>query len=120
MQGKLESYRELEKSTNKELSAEQKIAVCKYGEVAQTLEFAREISKQILQIAVVSEKELKKKQKRDETSRKNAETSKVREVLMIQDMLELMADEDARNDFLAGQNGAVKLEPSDLELLDNL
>lgn len=41
-----------------------KIAVSKYGEVAQTLEFAREFSKQILQIATQSEKDLKKKQKK--------------------------------------------------------
>lgn len=62
-QSKLESYRDLEKA-GKELSADRKIAVSKYGEVAQTLEFAREFSKQILQIATVSEKELKKKQKK--------------------------------------------------------
>lgn len=46
------------------MSADRKIAVSKYGEVTQTLEFAREFSKQILQIATVSEKELKKKQKK--------------------------------------------------------
>lgn len=41
-----------------------KIAVSKYGEVAQTLDFAREFSKQILQIATLSEKDLKKKLKK--------------------------------------------------------
>lgn len=48
----------------KELSADMKVAVSKYGEVAQTLDFAREFSKQILQIATQSEKDQKKKQKK--------------------------------------------------------
>lgn len=53
----------MEKS-GKELSNDMKVAVSKYGEVAQTLDFARDFSKQILQIATQSEKDLKKKQKK--------------------------------------------------------
>ena len=59
----MESYRDIEKS-GKELSADQKVAVSKYDEVAQTLDFAREISKQIMQVATASEKDAKKKQKK--------------------------------------------------------
>lgn len=63
LKAKLETYRDMEK-TGKELSSDMKVAVSKYGEVAQTLDFAREFSKQILQIATQSEKDLKKKQKK--------------------------------------------------------
>lgn len=55
--------RDLEKA-GKEVNADQKAALSKYGEVAQTLEFARDMFKQIQQITTVSEKEQKKKQKK--------------------------------------------------------
>lgn len=83
-----------------------------------TLEFAREFSKQIVQIVNVAEKDLKKKQKKDETSRKQSETSKIREVLLIQDLLIQLRDDNVRNDFLNGNNGAFKLDEIQLALLD--
>lgn len=109
----------MEKS-GKDLSAEQKDAILKYDEVAMTLEFAREFSKQIDKVVITSEKDLKKKQKKDESLKKQNETSKIREVLIIQDILAQLQDESVRNDFLAGTNGACKLEESDYELLNSL
>lgn len=106
--------------TGKDLSADKKIAILKYDEVAMTLEFAREFSKQIDKVVISSEKDLKKKQKKDESVKKQNETSKIREVLIIQDILNVLKDESVRNEFLAGTNGACKLEESDLELLDSL
>lgn len=116
-QSKLESYRDNERS-GKELTADQKVAVSKYDEVAMTLEFAREFSKQIVQIVNVAEKDQKKRQKKDETSKKQSETSKIREVLLIQDVLGQLRDDNVRNDFLNGNNGAVKLDEDQLALLD--
>lgn len=49
-----------------------------------------------------------------------AETSKIREVLLILDCLNQMGNTDARNDFLNGSNGAVKLSEEDLKILDDL
>lgn len=115
----MESYRDNEKS-GKELSADQKVAVSKYNEVAMTLEFAREFSKQIAQIVSISEKDLKKKQKKDESSKKQGETSKIREVLIIQDVVKRLSDESVRKDFLEGTNGACKLDEADFEVLDVL
>lgn len=115
----MESYRDIEKS-GKELSADQKVAVSKYDEVAMTLDFAREFSKQIIQIATASERDLKKKQKKDETSKKQGETSKIREVLIIQDVLSQLTDDAVRKDFLTGASGACKLEENELTLLDQL
>ncbi|KAJ6646600.1 Caprin like, partial [Pseudolycoriella hygida] len=114
---KLESYRDTEKS-GKELSNDQKVAVSKYNEVTQNLEFAREFQKQIFQIATVSEKELKKKQKKDETAKRQNEANKIREVLVIQDTLTLLTDNDIREDFLNGKNGACQLEKNELDILD--
>lgn len=102
------------------MSADKKIAILKYDEVAMTLEFAREFSKQIDKIVLTSEKDLKKKQKKDESLKKQSEISKIREVLIIQDILTQLQDESVRNDFLAGTNGACKLEESDYELLNSL
>lgn len=92
----------------------------KYNEVTQTLEFAREFQKQILQIAIAAEKELKKKQKKDETAKRQNEASKIREVLVIQDILNLLTDNETREDFLNGTNGACHLEKSELDILDKL
>lgn len=119
LQGKLESYRDTEKS-GKELSNEQRLAVAKYDEVMQTLDFAREFHKQILQIATLSEKELKKKQKKDETAKRQNEVNKIREVLLIQDILNLLTDNEIREDFLNGTNGACRLEQKELDVLDKL
>lgn len=63
MQSKLTSYRDLQKS-GKDLNADQKIAVAKYDEVAQTLEFARDLSKQVTSIATTADREAKKQAKK--------------------------------------------------------
>lgn len=103
-----------------ELNPDRKLAVSKFGEVEQTLEFAREFAKQILQIATVSEKELKKRQKKDETVKRQNDVSRIREVLIYQHMLNELINYDARQDFLSELNGACKLVRSDLIMLDQL
>lgn len=119
-QSKLETYRDMEKA-GKELSGDMKVAVTKYGEVAQTLEFARDFAKQILLVATTTEKDLKKKQKKDETAKKQGDISRIREVLIMQNLLGLLADGDeVRQDFLLERNGACKLKPRELELMDAL
>lgn len=85
-----------------------------------TLEFAREFSKQIAQIVSISEKDLKKKQKKDEATKRQGETFKIREVLIIQDVLKHLSGESVRKDFLEGTNGACKLDEADFEILDVL
>lgn len=49
-----------------------------------------------------------------------ADTNKIREVLLILDCLVQMGNTEARNDFLNGTNGAVKLTEEDLKILDDL
>lgn len=52
--------------------------------------------------------------------KKQNETARIREVLIIQDILRLMTEDGVRDHFLNGTNGACKLEESDLELLVKL
>lgn len=49
-----------------------------------------------------------------------ADTNKIREVLLILDCLMQMGNSEARDDFLNGTNGAVKLTEEDLKILDDL
>ncbi|CAH0721627.1 unnamed protein product, partial [Brenthis ino] len=116
---KLTSYRDLQKA-GKELNSDQKVAVAKYDEVAQTLEFARDLSKQVTLIATAAEREAKKQAKKDAWVRYSIETNKIREVLLILDCLVQMGNTEAREDFLNGTNGATKLTEEDLKILDNL
>ncbi|XP_017782980.1 PREDICTED: caprin homolog [Nicrophorus vespilloides] len=116
---KLESYREVQRS-GKDLNADQKSAVAKYDEVVQTLEFARDLCKQFLGIAVVSDKDDKKRLRKEALARSQGELTKIREVLLVQDALSNMVSETAREDFLQGKNGAALLTQTDLKLLDDL
>uniref|UniRef100_A0A1B0DQH5 Caprin-1 dimerization domain-containing protein n=1 Tax=Phlebotomus papatasi TaxID=29031 RepID=A0A1B0DQH5_PHLPP len=117
--GKLESYRDLQKS-GKDLTQDQKIAVSKYDEVTQCLDFARELFKQVHAISAMWEKDQKKVVRKETATRIQNEVTKVKEVLVIQDTLENLRDEQAREDFLTGSNGAAKLEKKELDLLDKL
>lgn len=96
------------------------MAILKYEEVAMSLEFARELAKQIEKVVINSEKDQKKKPKKEESSKKQNDPTKIREVVIVQELLKQLKDESVRADFLAGTNGANKLEESDLELLDLL
>ncbi|XP_046978394.1 caprin homolog [Vanessa cardui] len=116
---KLTSYRDLQKA-GKELNGDQKVAVAKYDEVIQTLEFARDLSKQVTSIALSAEREAKKQAKKDAWVRYTADTNKIREVLLILDCLMQMGNGEARDDFLNGTNGAAKLTEEDLKILDDL
>ncbi|XP_075164251.1 cell cycle associated protein caprin family member [Haematobia irritans] len=114
---KLEGYRALD-ATGKELSTEQRAAVNKYDAVCATLEFARDLVKQMQQFAKDAEKEQKKQARKDLIAKAQAETVKIREVLIIQNILSCFTDEAVRNDFLAGEHGAAKMEQSELDIIE--
>ncbi|XP_066586889.1 caprin homolog [Prorops nasuta] len=116
--GKLESYRDLQKN-GKELNNDQKIAVAKYDEVQQTLEITRELHKQIIGYANGAVKQQKKLARKEAVERMQQDIAKVREVLVIQDILVNMGNESARDDFLSGTNGAIKLSEEDIKSLDS-
>ncbi|XP_046430418.1 caprin homolog [Neodiprion fabricii] len=117
--GKLESYKDLQKQ-GKELNHDQKIAVAKYDEVVQTLDLTRELCKQIVGIANDAAKQQKKLARKEALERVQQDVAKVRDVLLVQDCLTQMGSDKAREDFLAGTNGAAKLTEDDLKYLDEL
>ncbi|XP_075212065.1 cell cycle associated protein caprin family member [Lycorma delicatula] len=116
---RLEMYRD-QQSHGKELNCDQLAAIAKYDEVLQTLEFARELYKQFNGIANETAKQQKKQARKDALEKAQQELAKLKEILIIQDVLTNMGQDTVREDFLAGRNGAVKLTEEDLQHLDNL
>lgn len=116
---RLESYRD-QQSSGKELNSDQLAAIAKYDEVQQTLEFARELCKQFNVIAADTAKQQKKQARKEALEKAQQELTKVKEILLIQDVLTNMGQENVREDFLAGRNGAAKLSEEDLQHLDDL
>ncbi|XP_063708130.1 caprin homolog [Culicoides brevitarsis] len=116
---KLDGYRDLEKKGEK-LTTEQKHACKKYEEVIHSLDLAKELNKQFAQLAKEANREAKRESKRNAFLKTQQESAKIREVLVIQDILRSLADDAVRQDFLDGTNGAVKIEQSDMDLLEKL
>lgn len=116
---KIESYRE-EQKNGKDLNSDQLAAVAKYEEVQQTLEFARDLCKQFNGIAVDAAKQLKKQARKEALEKNQQDLAKVKEILVVQDVLQSMGQESVRKDFLAGRNGAALLGEEDLKYLDDL
>ncbi|XP_039450244.1 caprin homolog [Culex pipiens pallens] len=116
---KLESYKTIEKS-GKKLTSDQKVAVSKYDECLASLELTRELCKQFQSIAAVANREAKKEAKRSAFVRAQQENAKIREVLVIQDVLKRICTETVRNDFVNGENGACKVSDDDLLVLEKI
>lgn len=117
--GRLDGYRDLQKN-GKELHNEQLQAVAKYDEVVQTLEFSRDLYKQFLAISTESSKQQKKQARKEALEKTQQEIAKFKEILVIQDVLANMGQDNVREDFLAGRNGAVTLTEEDLQRLDDV
>lgn len=76
LQGRLQQYRDIVNQGG-DLSAEQKTAVAKYDEVAQTLEITRELHKQIATIANDHAKQQKKLARKEALERMQQDIAKV-------------------------------------------
>ena len=67
----------------------------------------------------MTEKDHKKQLKKEAAIKFQQETFKVSQSILLQTILtEILTVSDVRNDFLNGTNGALKLETSEIELLD--
>lgn len=117
--GRLDGYRDLQKN-GKELHNEQLLAVAKYDEVIQTLEFSRDLYKQFLSISTECTKQQKKQARKEALEKTQQEIAKFKEILVIQDVLANMGQDNVREDFLAGRNGALTLTEEDLQRLDDV
>ncbi|XP_035233301.1 caprin-1-like isoform X2 [Stegodyphus dumicola] len=117
--GKLDSYRH-DSANGKELNDDQKKAVAKYDQVVEILDFAKELQKQFQTLIQEYTKAQKKAAKREQLERQQLELQRIKEIMVYQDLLNSMGGEDVRQDFLNGNNGAVKLTEEELNSLDEL
>lgn len=79
----MDAYKD-EQKNGKDLDADQKLALQKYDELCQNLQFAQELKKQLNTIQEDNQKVLKKKEKKDAYEREQQEVAKVKEILIIQ------------------------------------
>ncbi|XP_071491283.1 uncharacterized protein [Diadema antillarum] len=114
---KLDGYRATV-SSGKALNKDQEEAVSHFEEVSASLEFAKELSKQFTSILNEATRAQKKEAKREKQQRHEQDLGRITEVLLLQDVLSHMGQDHVRADFLAGTNGAVRLEEDDLTHLD--
>ncbi|XP_064634204.1 caprin-1-like isoform X2 [Lineus longissimus] len=117
--GKLDVIRE-KRDSGKELNPDQVEAVSRYDQVLQNLDLSREFQKQFTDQLAVTEKLWKKQQKREKMERAQEEQRRVHEVLTVQNVLDSMGGETAREDFSKGHHGAVQLSEDNLNQLDEL
>uniref|UniRef100_A0AAG5DVW4 Caprin-1 dimerization domain-containing protein n=1 Tax=Anopheles atroparvus TaxID=41427 RepID=A0AAG5DVW4_ANOAO len=113
---KLDSYK-LHEQEGKHLSNDQKMAILKYDECVTSLELARELCKQFSSIATVANRDAKKQAKKNAFLKVQQENAKIRESLMILDVVSRFTEDVVREDFLNGINGACQLTEEDIELL---
>jgi caprin-1 len=116
---KLDNYR-LDVKNGKELNEDQKIAVSKYDQVESLLEFSRELSKSMQSVVLESARQQKKLAKKEQLERQQHEIQRLQEAYMYCHILSSFQNEDVRNDFLKGENGAVQLTSEQLSQLDQL
>lgn len=100
------------------MSDAQKNALEKYDEVANQLAISKEFAKQLQAIVSQSSKDAKRDARKAQFLRQINEQTRVREVIVVQDILKQLKSESIRNDFLQGSNSACLVEPEEMNLLE--
>lgn len=90
----------------------------KYEEVVSQLAISKEFCKQFQTIASAASKEAKREARKATFLRQMQETAKVREVVIIQDLLRQLKNDAIRIDFLEAQNGACLVEADEMNVLE--
>ncbi|KRZ80878.1 Caprin-1 [Trichinella papuae] len=116
---KLENLKEA-LQTGKTLHPEQEKATEKVSELNQQLEMSREILKNVNTMINEHNRQQKLLQKKEHRDRMQAEHARFRNLLNMQELLNVLGNNDVRVHFAEGTEGAVKLSPEDLHLLDFL
>ncbi|XP_072033978.1 uncharacterized protein [Amphiura filiformis] len=114
---KLENYRQMV-TDGKTLNKDQESAVSHFDEVLGMLDFARDLQKTFITVVSESSKQHKKQAKKEESMKQEAETKKIRDVLLLQNVLYHLGNENVRGDFQTGANGAVQVSEDQLNLFD--
>ncbi|XP_078271445.1 caprin-1b isoform X6 [Rhinoraja longicauda] len=115
--GKLDDYQErLDKG--EVLNQDQLEAVGKLQEVANNLEFARELQRSFIALGQDIQKSLKKAARREQLMREEVEQKRLKTVLELQYVLDKLGDDDTRTDLKQGWNGSSVLTEEELGMLD--
>ncbi|KAG7231106.1 hypothetical protein INR49_027146 [Caranx melampygus] len=113
--GKLDDY-QVRKNKGERLNQDQLEALSKYQEVANNLEFARELQKTF--IALGQDKVVKKSARREQLQRDEAEQRRLKTILELQFLLDRLGDDTVRQDLKQGVGGSPLLTDADLAAFD--
>lgn len=83
--GKLDGYKE-KKDSGTTLEKDQQLAIEKYGEVIQNLEFARELQKHFTALAQEADRYVKKQAKKEKADRQGMEVKRIGDILRYQNL----------------------------------
>ncbi|XP_019712802.1 caprin-1b [Hippocampus comes] len=111
---KLDDYR-VRKDKGESLNQDQLEALCKYQEVVNNLEFARELQKTFVALGQDIQKAVKKSARREQLQRDEAGQRRLKTVLELQFLLDRLGDELVRQDL---KQGAMPLTDVDLAAFD--
>ncbi|KAF6029638.1 hypothetical protein EB796_012047 [Bugula neritina] len=117
--GKLEDYRK-KQSHGQTLTDEQLSAVAKLDDVLSQIDLLQDFIKQFNAYAADVVKQQKKQQKRERFEQIENERKRILTILQIQNVLNALGEEETRKVFTEGSGGAVKLEETELNHLDEL
>jgi len=110
---KLEGYLQQQRD-GAQLSDDQLLAASKFNEVVSTLDFARNLKNQLSSLLITNKQ---KKHNTDVEKLPIKVDSKIKEVLIFQNILESIKDENVKQDLLTGSNGAVQFNEDELSKL---
>lgn len=114
---KLEEYRDIQ-AKGETLNDDQLNAISRYDEVIRTLELARELEKQFIQLANDAMKQQKKQLKKEQIEREEAIKEKLKEANKVIALLNTFTNEEVRNSFLNETNDVTKLDEHEILALD--
>uniref|UniRef100_UPI0037E953C0 caprin-1b isoform X2 n=1 Tax=Semicossyphus pulcher TaxID=241346 RepID=UPI0037E953C0 len=116
---KLDDY-QVRKNNGERLNQDQLEALCKYQEIMNNLEFARELHKTFIAMGQDIQKVVKKSARREQLQREEAEQRRLKTVLELQFLLDRLGEETVRQDLKQGVSGSPLLTDADLTAFDEL
>ncbi|KAM3609774.1 uncharacterized protein V6R79_020208 [Siganus canaliculatus] len=114
---KLDDY-QVRKNSGERLNNDQLEALCKYQEVVNNLEFARELHKIFITLGQDLQKVVKKSVRREQLQREEAEQRRLKTVLELQFLLDRLGEDAVRQDLKQGVGGSPLLTDADLTAFD--
>ncbi|KAJ8396680.1 hypothetical protein AAFF_G00015180 [Aldrovandia affinis] len=115
---KLDDY-QAKKNKGERLNQDQLDALSKFQEVANNLEFARELQKSFLALGQDIQKAVKKAARREQLQREESEQTRLKTVLELQSLLDKLGDEGVRAELKQGVGGTPLLTDTDLVAIDD-